>query len=47
MADAAGTSQDKMFASVSALQAANDQKNKPLFSAGYYNHTTKKFEGGI
>jgi hypothetical protein len=47
MADAAGSSSDKMFASVQALQAAQDQKNRPYLTAGYFDHKTGTYKGGV
>jgi hypothetical protein len=47
MADALGTSQDKMFASVAALQAQQDQKRTPILTAGYYDRATGTYKGGI
>lgn len=47
MADTLGTSQDKMFASVAALQAERDQRSKPHLTAGYFDRETKSWKGGL
>jgi hypothetical protein len=47
MADALGTSQDKMFASVASLQAERDQRTKPQLTAGYFDSATGTYKGGL